>query len=82
MPSALAAELTAATSLPTIGIGAGAACDGQVLVVHDMLGLTIGPVPKFVKRYAALGEEIAEAARRFQAEVESGTFPDPEHSYG
>lgn len=82
IPGALAAEITVATSLPTIGIGAGAACDGQVLVVHDMLGLTIGPVPKFVKRYAALGEEIAEAARRFQAEVESGTFPDPEHSYG
>ncbi|HVB54512.1 MAG TPA: 3-methyl-2-oxobutanoate hydroxymethyltransferase [Candidatus Acidoferrales bacterium] len=82
IPSALAAELTAATSLPTIGIGAGAACDGQVLVVHDMLGLTIGPVPKFVKRFASLGEEIAAAASQFQAEVEAGTFPDQEHTYG
>ena len=82
VPSALATELTAATSLPTIGIGAGAGCDGQVLVVHDMLGLTLGPVPKFVKRYASLGEEIAGAARQFQAEVEAGTFPDPEHTYG
>ncbi|MGC1184825.1 MAG: 3-methyl-2-oxobutanoate hydroxymethyltransferase [Candidatus Dormiibacterota bacterium] len=82
IPSALATELTAATSLPTIGIGAGAGCDGQVLVVHDMLGLTVGPVPKFVKRYASLGEEIAEAARQFQTEVGAGTFPDPEHTYG
>lgn len=82
VPSALAKELTAATSLPTIGIGAGVGCDGQVLVVHDMLGLTLGPVPKFVKRYASLGEEIAGAARQFQAEVEAGTFPDPEHTYG
>lgn len=82
MPAALAGELTAASSIPTIGIGAGAACDGQVLVVHDMLGLTVGPVPKFVKRFAAQGEEMAAAASRFQAEVEAGTFPDPEHSYG
>jgi 3-methyl-2-oxobutanoate hydroxymethyltransferase len=82
IPSQLAAELTATSPLPTIGIGAGASCDGQVLVVHDMLGLTQGSVPKFVKRYASLGEEIAEAARQFQAEVEEGKFPDPEHSYG
>jgi 3-methyl-2-oxobutanoate hydroxymethyltransferase len=82
IPSELAAELTADTSMPTIGIGAGAACDGQVLVVHDMLGLTVGPAPKFVKQFAALGEEIAAAASRFQAEVEAGTYPDPEHSYG
>jgi len=82
MPSQLAGELTGATSIPTIGIGAGAACDGQVLVIHDLLGLTVGPVPKFVKRYANQGEEMAAAARRFQAEVESGIFPDAEHSYG
>jgi len=82
IPAELAGELTAAASIPTIGIGAGAACDGQVLVVHDMLGLTVGPVPKFVKRFAALGEEMAAAASRFQAEVEAGTFPDPGHGYG
>ncbi len=82
MPAALAADLTASTSMPTIGIGAGAACDGQVLVVHDMLGLTVGPVPKFVKRFANLGEEIVAAAGEYRQEVEAGTFPDPEHSYG
>jgi len=82
MPAQLATELTASSSIPTIGIGAGAGCDGQVLVVHDMLGLKVGPVPKFVKRYANMGEEIAEAVARYQSEVEAGTFPDPEHSYG
>jgi 3-methyl-2-oxobutanoate hydroxymethyltransferase len=82
IPAALAGELTATTSLATIGIGAGASCDGQVLVVHDLLGLTVGPVPKFVKRFAELGEEMAAAASRFQAEVEAGTFPDSEHTYG
>jgi 3-methyl-2-oxobutanoate hydroxymethyltransferase len=82
MPAQLATELTASSSIPTIGIGAGAGCDGQVLVVHDMLGLKVGPVPKFVKRYANMGEETVEAAARFQAEVEAGTFPDPEHTYG
>jgi len=82
MPAQLAAELTMSSSIPTIGIGAGAGCDGQVLVVHDMLGLKVGAVPKFVKRYANMGEEMAEAAARFQSEVEAGSFPDPEHSYG
>jgi 3-methyl-2-oxobutanoate hydroxymethyltransferase len=82
MPAQLATELTASSSIPTIGIGAGAGCDGQVLVVHDMLGLKVGPVPKFVKRYANMGEETAEAAAHFQSEVEAGTFPDREHTYG
>jgi 3-methyl-2-oxobutanoate hydroxymethyltransferase len=82
IPAQLAADLTANSSIPTIGIGAGVGCDGQVLVVHDMLGLTLGPVPKFVKRFANMGEEISEAAARFQSEVEAGAFPDPEHSYG
>lgn len=82
MPAQLATELTASSSIPTIGVGAGAGCDGQVLVVHDLLGLTVGAVPKFAKRYANMGEEITEAAARFQSEVEAGTFPDPEHSYG
>jgi 3-methyl-2-oxobutanoate hydroxymethyltransferase len=82
IPAQLATELTASSSIPTIGIGAGAGCDGQVLVVHDMLGLKVGRVPKFVKRYANMGEEIMEAAAHFQSEVESGAYPDPEHSYG
>ena len=82
MPAQLATELTATSSIPTIGIGAGAGCDGQVLVVHDMLGLKVGSVPKFVKRYANMGEEIIAAAAAYQSEVEAGVFPDPEHSYG
>ncbi|HEY6538931.1 MAG TPA: 3-methyl-2-oxobutanoate hydroxymethyltransferase [Candidatus Dormibacteraeota bacterium] len=82
LPATLAAELTGSSAIPTIGIGSGSGCDGQVLVSHDMLGLTRGPVPKFAKRFAAMGDELAEAAARFQLEVESGNFPDPEHSYG
>ncbi len=82
IPASLAAEVTAALSIPTIGIGAGPACDGQVLVVHDLLGLTIGHRPKFVKQYANLAEEITQAARSYAKEVEEGVFPGPEHSYG
>jgi 3-methyl-2-oxobutanoate hydroxymethyltransferase len=82
IPAGLAASLTANTRLPTVGIGAGPDCDGQVLVVNDLLGLTVGSTPKFVKPFAALGEEILAAAGRFQAEVEAGTFPDEAHSYG
>jgi 3-methyl-2-oxobutanoate hydroxymethyltransferase len=81
MPASLAAKVTAALRIPTIGIGAGVACDGQVLVVHDMLGLSPGRKPKFVKEFAQLGPLVMEAARRFAAEVEAGTFPDAEHSY-
>ena len=81
IPAALAAKVTASLRIPTIGIGAGVACDGQVLVVHDMLGLSTGRKPRFVKEYAQLGALVVEAARRFAAEVESGAFPDAEHSY-
>ena len=81
VPSPLAAEITAALSIPTIGIGAGPHCDAQVLVVHDMVGLTAGPAPKFVKRYADLRTQIGDAAKAFAAEVTSGTYPDEEHSY-
>jgi 3-methyl-2-oxobutanoate hydroxymethyltransferase len=81
VPSALAARITKAVRIPTIGIGAGPGTDGQVLVLHDMLGLTTGKAPKFVKRYANLAEEIAKAAQRFAQEVGSGAFPDTEHSY-
>lgn len=81
VPATLAADLTATLRIPTIGIGAGPHCDGQVLVAHDMLGLTTGHVPKFVKQFAMLGEEVIEAARRYASEVEGGMFPGPQHTY-
>jgi 3-methyl-2-oxobutanoate hydroxymethyltransferase len=81
MPSKLAAEVTHALRIPTIGIGAGPACDGQVLVFHDMLGLTTGKAPKFVKRYANLAEDIARAATEYAEDVRTGRFPGPEHEY-
>jgi 3-methyl-2-oxobutanoate hydroxymethyltransferase len=81
VPSDLATRITKAVRIPTIGIGAGAGTDGQVLVFHDMLGLTTGKAPKFVKRYANLAEQIAKAAQQFAQEVGSGAFPGPEHGY-
>jgi 3-methyl-2-oxobutanoate hydroxymethyltransferase len=81
VPSVLAARITKAVRIPTIGIGAGPGTDGQVLVLHDMLGLTTGKAAKFVKRYADLAEQIAKAAQQFAQEVGSGTFPGPEHAY-
>ena len=81
VPSALAAEVTDSLHIPTIGIGAGPHCSGQVLVFHDFLGITEGKAPRFVKRYAQLGAEIRGAAARFAAEVADGTYPGPEHAY-
>lgn len=81
VPADLGARITAALEIPTIGIGAGPGCDGQVLVITDILGIGDGHTPKFVKRYANLGEEITRAVRAFADEVEAGTFPDEEHSY-
>ncbi len=81
VPSALAAQITASLSIPTIGIGAGPDCDAQVLVVHDLVGLTPGPAPKFVKRYADVRTQIADAAKAFASEVSSGAYPDEAHSY-
>jgi 3-methyl-2-oxobutanoate hydroxymethyltransferase len=81
VPARLAAEITKALEIPTIGIGAGPHCDGQVLVFHDFLGLTTGRAPRFVKRYAALGEEITAAAAAFAREVAEGVYPGPEHIY-
>jgi 3-methyl-2-oxobutanoate hydroxymethyltransferase len=81
VPGELASRVTESLRIPTIGIGAGAGTDGQVLVLHDMLGLTTGKAPKFVKRYANLAEDIANAAQRFSREVASGEFPGPEHAY-
>jgi len=81
VPSKLAATITDALRIPTIGIGAGPGTDGQVLVLHDMLGLTSGKAPKFVKRYANLAEEIARAATSYADDVREGKFPGPEHEY-
>jgi 3-methyl-2-oxobutanoate hydroxymethyltransferase len=81
VPSKLAASITQALRIPTIGIGAGPGTDGQVLVFHDMLGLTTGKAPKFVKRYANLAEEIARAATAYADDVRAGKFPGPEHEY-
>ena len=81
MPSSLAVELTASLRLPTIGIGAGPGCDGQVLVWHDVLGLTRGHTPSFVKPFAGLGDTARDALARFAVEVREGSFPDAGHSY-
>ncbi len=81
VPSALAGQVTASLAIPTIGIGAGPDCDGQVLVFHDFLGITGGPLPRFVKRYASLGDEIQRAAEVFAREVAEGVYPGTEHTY-
>jgi len=82
IPPDLAEEITRALSIPTIGIGAGAHCDGQVLVCTDLLGMTRGSAPpRFVKRYAETGETIVEAMRRYVGDVQSGAFPGPEHAF-
>lgn len=82
IPAPIAARITEAVSIPTIGIGAGPDCDGQVLVIHDVLGLFDRFTPKFVKRYARLEENIRKALTRFREEVEQGVFPGPEHTFG
>ncbi len=82
MPSALAAELTAALSLPVVGIGAGAGCSGQVLVLHDMLGVTQGKLPRFVRNFLEGGGSIEQAVRRYVAAVKEGSFPvESIHTY-
>lgn len=81
IPMDLAQEITRRLSIPTIGIGAGLHCDGQVLVVHDMLGLFDMYAPKFVKQYADLKGVMAEAVKNFITEVKEGRFPDEEHSF-
>jgi 3-methyl-2-oxobutanoate hydroxymethyltransferase len=82
VPSDLAAEVTRSVSIPTIGIGAGAGCTGQVLVYHDLLGLEERIAPRFVRRYAELGVLSREGIARFAADVREGRFPAPEESYG
>jgi 3-methyl-2-oxobutanoate hydroxymethyltransferase len=81
VPTEVARQVTASLAIPTIGIGAGPHCDGQVLVSTEMLGITSGPRPRFAKRYADLRPQIAAAARAFADEVATGTYPDHEHSY-
>jgi 3-methyl-2-oxobutanoate hydroxymethyltransferase len=82
VPARVAREVTEKVGIPTIGIGAGPSCDGQVLVFHDFLGITPWKVGKFVKPFASLGEDIVEAARRFQVEVATGVYPSLDESYG
>jgi 3-methyl-2-oxobutanoate hydroxymethyltransferase len=81
IPASLAGRISAAVDIPTIGIGAGAGCDGQVLVYHDLLGLFADIKPRFVKRYAELGEQAIAAVSNWCADVRAGVFPGPEHSF-
>jgi 3-methyl-2-oxobutanoate hydroxymethyltransferase len=81
VPAAVAARVTEALHVPTIGIGAGAACDGQVLVWHDLLGLYTGKAPRFVKRYADLATEAKRALESYVDEVREGRFPEEQHTY-
>ncbi len=81
VPSVLTKEITKKLHIPTIGIGAGPHCDGQVLVIHDILGLKTGHVPKFVKQYADLTEHITKAIEAYKKDVTAGKFPGKEHSY-
>ena len=81
IPDLLASKITKELTIPTIGIGAGKECDGQVLVYHDLVGLFERFTPKFVKRYINLSPKIKEALIQFKEEVETGTFPGPEHSF-
>lgn len=82
VPAPVASAVTDAVEVPTIGIGAGAGCDGQVLVFHDLLGLGLGRVPRFVRRYADLASEATKAVAAYAADVREGRFPSAEESYG
>ena len=81
VPQALAEKITKSIHIPTIGIGAGAGCDGQVLVYQDMLGMYSDMVPKFAKQYAQVGTQMKEAFAAYRKEVADGTFPAPEHTF-
>jgi 3-methyl-2-oxobutanoate hydroxymethyltransferase len=81
VPAPVARAVTKALEVPTIGIGAGRDTDGQVLVWHDMLGYSEGHAPRFVKRYAEIGEAIVDALGRYAEDVRSGAFPDEQHTY-
>ncbi|MCU1724227.1 3-methyl-2-oxobutanoate hydroxymethyltransferase [Pseudomonas sp. 5P_5.1_Bac1] len=81
VPGEVAGRITEAVSIPTVGIGAGNACDAQVLVWQDMAGLRSGPLPRFVKQYADLRKVLGDAAQAFAADVAGGTFPGQEHTF-
>jgi len=81
LPADVAAKISASLTIPTIGIGAGPGCDGQVLVLHDMLGLNDRFNPKFLKRFAELGEAVRSAVRAYATEVRDGRYPGSEHSF-
>ena len=81
IPDLLAGKITGELKIPTIGIGAGKDCDGQVLVYHDLVGLFERCTPKFVKQYNNLAPQIKEALEQYRVEVEKGAFPTPQHSY-
>ena len=81
IPRELAARITAKLKIPTIGIGAGPDCDGQILVIHDLVGMSFGHKPKFARRYADVGEIIARAAAEYCRDVQQGSFPSDEESY-
>jgi 3-methyl-2-oxobutanoate hydroxymethyltransferase len=81
IPAALGTEVTAAVAAPTIGIGAGPGCDGQVLVMHDVLGLDPGWQPRFVRRYAEMGRDAEKAFAAYAADVRAGKFPSPDESF-
>jgi 3-methyl-2-oxobutanoate hydroxymethyltransferase len=81
IPAIVAERITKSLEIPTIGIGAGAQCDGQILVWHDVLGLTDGHVPQFVKRYADLGSAAKSALAAYVADVRGRKFPEPRHAY-
>ncbi|MCL1980844.1 MAG: 3-methyl-2-oxobutanoate hydroxymethyltransferase [Proteobacteria bacterium] len=81
IPAPLAEQITKAVAIPTIGIGAGPGCDGQVLVIHDLIGLYDRFVPKFVKQYATINEQVVAALSQYKTEVESRAFPDEAHSF-
>jgi 3-methyl-2-oxobutanoate hydroxymethyltransferase len=81
VPTDLARRITESVKIPTIGIGAGPHCDGQILVTPDLLGLFTDLKPRFVKQYADLGQEVTRAVEQYCREVREGNFPDAQHSF-
>ncbi|MFW6334223.1 MAG: 3-methyl-2-oxobutanoate hydroxymethyltransferase, partial [Desulfosalsimonas sp.] len=81
IPGDISKEITDSLTIPTIGIGAGVTCDGQILVMHDMLGISAGHIPKFVKKYAELRQNATDGLKTYIDEVRNGKFPDDSHSY-
>ena len=81
VPAGVARAVTEAVEIPTVGIGAGAECDGQVLVLHDLLGLNDSFRPKFLRRYAEMAGDVRNAVKQFADDVRAGRYPDTEHSF-